>query len=101
MRRDNPDKNAKAIVSNLELDGWSCVGIAHRNEKGKGLPDQIVAGKPPMTSRRNHLLELKSPGGTLRQSQIDFMKVWPGCVHVASSSWEAGLMLRECEERYG
>ncbi len=33
------------------------------------------------------------------EAQIEFIAKYPGCVHVATSSWEAKLFLKECEER--
>jgi hypothetical protein len=95
--RDYSDRNAKELYENLERDGWTCKRISKARQKDRGIPDAIVArrGDP---FRRTHLLEVKSLGGRLRPEQMAFAIEWPGCVHVATSSWEAGQLLKECEE---
>lgn len=96
MRRDNPDRNAKELLENLEKEGWSCCRIARAVQKKKGVPDSVVSRKG---SKRNHLLEIKNLGGRLSEEQVTFAREWPGCVHVATNSFEANLMLKECEDR--
>jgi hypothetical protein len=95
VRRDNPDRKAKEIIDNLEqCYDWRVRRIASAVQRAAGLPDAIVARKG---SRLNHLLEIKSPGGHLSAAQVEFFWKWPGCKHVATSSYEADLLLKECE----
>ena len=91
--RDNPDRSARAIIPNLEANGWFVARVT--NAAGSGKPDTYVA------KRFWHALELKSPGGRLRKSQIDFAMSLKarGCYHVAASSWEAELSLQNCEAK--
>jgi hypothetical protein len=96
MRPDKPDSNARELYRNLEREGWVYRRIGKTRKNEKAIPDAIVARK---TSNRNHLLEIKRLGGRLSEEQAEFMRIWPGCVHVAHSSWEANLLLKECEER--
>ena len=95
MRRDYPDRNAKPLLEALERDyGWLYRRIATGDQNRPGIPDAIISRKG---SRRNHLLEIKSLGGRMNGAQVEFARVWQGCIHVAHSSWEADLLLKECE----
>lgn len=96
MRRDHPDGNAKELLAALAADGWLSIRIARANDHGTGIPDAVVAKKG---GRKNHFLEIKRLGGKLRESQVAFAHVWPSCIHVATSSFEARLLLEECEAR--
>jgi hypothetical protein len=98
VRRDNPDRNAADLYENLARAGWVCQRIARAVQRTSGIPDSIVARKGD-PFRRTHLLEVKRLGGHLSQAQIAFARDWPGCVHVATSSWEAELLLKECEAK--
>ena len=98
--RDFPDSNAKELIAALEKEpaGWVCFRIARAKQKDKGIPDAMVCRRgDPL--RRTHLLEIKRLGGRLSEAQITFIGMWPGCVHVATSSWEANQLLKECETR--
>lgn len=96
------DVNATEIYSNLGREGWVVreivAPVAGRNSS-KGLPDAIVSRVRGKRCPRNHLLEIKAPGGVLNENQIEFMRVWPGCIHIATSSLEAIGYLEECEGR--
>lgn len=95
MKRDKPDGNAAELYENLAKKGWICVRIATAVQRKKGIPDSIVARRG---GRRTHLLECKNLGGRMSAEQVEFARSFPGCVHVATSSWEANLLLEECEE---
>jgi hypothetical protein len=99
MRRDYPDSNAKELYANLERAGYSCKRIAKAKQRESGIPDAIVArrGDP---YRLTHLLEVKRLGNRLSEAQVAFAREWPGCYHVATSSWEAEELLKECESRF-
>lgn len=98
--RDYPDGNAKDLLGNLEKDGgWKCVRIRAGLQRKSGVPDSIVA-RVKQPTRINHLLEIKSLGGRLTEEQKEFARTWPGCVHVATNSWEANLLLNDCEESH-
>lgn len=99
MRDDHPDKNAPELTRNLSNLGWRCVRIRGANRHDKGVPDSIVAWNGRPRSGKTHLLEIKRLGGKLSAEQIAFATSWPGCVHCATSSWEANLLLLDCEGR--
>lgn len=96
MKRDNPDSNAKELYANLKEMGWCVVRVMSAATKIAGIPDAVVARKG---SRRNHFLEVKSLGAHRNRAQTAFGWSWPGCVHVAHSSYEANQLLEECEAR--
>lgn len=94
IRRDKPDGNAKELLSNLRLIGWVCRRIRSADQT-EGIPDSIVARRQ---GRKTHLLEIKRLGNKLSAGQVSFYREWPGCVHVATNSFEANLLLEECEK---
>lgn len=97
--RDKPDGNAKDFYAAMEKDGWACVRIRAGVQNKRGVLDSVVARRKN-PSRKNHLLELKVLGGRLSSEQLEFMRTWPGCTHWATNSFEANLLLTECEERH-
>lgn len=95
--RDFPDSNAKDLYAALELRGWKVCRIRAALQKKRGVPDAIVSRRG---SRLNHFVEVKAPGGKLRPEQIEFACEWPsGCFHFVRSSFEANLLMTECEEQ--
>lgn len=93
--RNFSDKNAPEVYGNLRKIGWSVAIIRHANNDSIGVSDAVVARTPG----RCHLLEVKRRGGSLNENQVNFSGKWRGCYHVATSSWEANLLLEECERR--
>lgn len=78
-KRDNTEPE---IIDALTHAGYSVAQLS-----GKGIPDLIV-GCPK--TRRTHLLEVKSKGGTLTAAQRDFIRSWRGSpVWVVQSGDEA------------
>jgi hypothetical protein len=96
VRPDFADSNAKDLYDSLEKKGYVCRRIGKTRKNEKGIPDAIVARRGDLY-RRNHLLEVKKLGSHLNENQVAFAREWPGCVHVATSSFEADLLIRECE----
>lgn len=96
--RDYPDGNAKDIYANLELLGWKCIRIRAGLQRKRGVPDALVARRGQQ--HRNHLLEVKALGGRMRPEQSEFAQTWPGCIHIATSSFEANLLMVHCEEAH-
>ena len=92
-RRDKPDASAAEICTNLEKEGWKIQRIASAQQRQSGCPDAVIAGRAGLT----HLMEFKSLGGRLSEAQVAFSRRWPGCFHVATSSWEANELLKMCE----
>ena len=60
------------------------IAVLPLNAVGGGVPDLLVSIR-----RYSALVEVKAPGGQLRESQKAFMDTWPGDVHVVSDPEEA------------
>lgn len=71
------DVNQDAIVTALRKAGCSVLSLARI---GGGAPDLLVARKGQMW-----LLEVKTDGGTLSQSQLDWINGWNSQVHTVRS----------------
>lgn len=93
--RDFSDSNAAELLKGLERYGWCTRRIAKGKQRDRGIPDAIVSRIGAL--RHTHLLEIKRLGNHLSAEQAAFARAWPGCVHVATSSWEANELLKECE----
>jgi hypothetical protein len=85
--------NAAELYRALEEMGWSVQRISVAGN-GAGVPDAMVAKRGEHIT---HLLEVKRLGRHLSKAQILWAMKWPGCVHVATNSWEADKLLKECE----
>lgn len=91
MRRSRPDSTAKQeAVANLRKMG---VTVAMVQGLVPGFPDTVCSWRSV-----NHLVEFKSLGGRLQDSQVKFAWAWTGCIHIATSSEEAMRLIRECHE---
>ena len=75
------DANHAQIVKDLRKAGAEVESLAGI---GLGVPDLLVSYRGV-----NYLLEVKREDGTLRVSQIEWMKRWRGQVDVVRSSQEA------------
>lgn len=73
--RRRVDRNQAEIVRSLREYGCS---VQHLHIIGKGCPDLLVG-----YDGRNYLIELKSPGGKLTASEIEWGKNWQGQILVA------------------
>lgn len=70
----HPDENQAPIVDLVRtLDAR----VAITTIVGKGFPDLVVGFR-----NQTHLVEIKKPGGELRQSQKDFVRKWPAPIWV-------------------
>lgn len=75
------DTNQAEIVTALRKAG---IAVKSLGAVGDGCPDLLVAFRETTV-----LLEVKSPGGQLRASQIEFLASWPGKAYVVESGEEA------------
>ena len=80
-QRARVDKTQPEIVGALRKAGYS---VALTHAVGSGFPDCVVSKNGLAI-----LLELKSPGGKLRTSQVAFADSWNGIVETASTIAEA------------
>lgn len=71
------DVNQDAIVTALRKAGCSVLSLARI---GGGAPDLLVARKGQMW-----LLECKTDGGTLAQTQLDWINAWNSRVYTVRS----------------
>ena len=70
MNPGRVDKNQQQIVSALRKLGCS---VAITSDVGVGFPDLVIG-----LNGVNFMVELKSEGGKLRESQVKFHKKWQG-----------------------
>lgn len=77
------DSNHEEIVSALRKAG---IAVKSLGGVGDGMPDLLCAFR-----NFTLLLEVKAPGGKLRQSQETFIAKWPGVVKVVTTPEEAVL----------
>lgn len=77
------DANHQEIVRILQLAGCSVLSLA---SLGGGVPDLLVYSP---RIRQTFLAEVKSPGGSLRKSQQDFVLQWTGPVYVVTNTTDA------------
>lgn len=71
------DVNQDAIVTALRKAGCSVLSLARI---GDGCPDLLAA-----RAGKLYLLEIKTDGGTLAQSQLDWINGWNSQVHTVRS----------------
>lgn len=71
------DVNQDAIVTALRKAGCSVLSLARI---GGGAPDLLVA-----RANKLYLLEIKTDGGTLSQSQLDWINGWNASVSTVRS----------------
>ena len=76
------DANEVQIVSVLEKCGVTVERLHPKS--GGGVPDLLCGYR-----KRNKLLEVKVPGGTLQDSQVKWHKTWRGEVSVVHDAQEA------------
>lgn len=80
-RAARTDENQAEIVRTLEAHGCTVQSLA---SVGAGVPDLLVG-----YLRTNHLLEVKSEKGKLRDTQVRWIDGWRGAVHVVRTPEEA------------
>lgn len=90
--RHRSDSGEKDFADNLRRMGASVHPI--ESAGGRGVADYVVGYRGVC-----HLLERKRLGGRMRESQVLFVRVWSGCYHVATSSFDAFALIKECHER--
>jgi len=71
------DANQGAIIEALHRVGCTTQSLT---SIGGGCPDLLVA-----RANKLYLLEIKTDGGTLEQSQLDWIKGWNSQVHTVRS----------------
>lgn len=81
------DSNHEQIVSALRKAG---IAVKSLSAVGDGMPDLLCSFR-----KTTLLLEVKSPGGKLRLSQLEFIANWPGIVKVVTTPEEAVLAVVE------
>lgn len=80
------DANQPEIVAEFERHGCKVKSTAG---VGDGFPDLIV------WCDGHHLVEVKTPTGKLRPSQIKFISEWPCPVYVVKSTTEALALVQQ------
>ena len=75
------DANQAEIVADLRKVGAT---VQHLHEVGDGCPDILVGFRGV-----NYLIEIKTLGGPLRRSQVEWHTLWRGQAAVAHTSEEA------------
>ena len=79
-RHGKPDANQQPIVDLArQIDAM----VTITSGVGDGFPDLVVGFR-----NQNHLVEVKIPGGELRESQKRFIRNWPAPVWVIDSGQE-------------
>ena len=85
--RARVDKNHKEIVECFRKIGCSVLSLA---AVGKGCPDLLISYQ-----KQCYLVEVKDTGGTLRESQKEFMRTWGSPVYVVRSKEECVSLLNQ------
>ena len=75
------DANQTEIVADLRKVGAT---VQHLHGVGAGCPDLLVGFRGV-----NYLIEIKTLGGPLRRSQVEWHDLWRGQVAVARTSEDA------------
>ena len=86
-QRARVDKNHKEIVECFRKLGCSVLSLS---SQGKGCPDLLISYQA-----RCYLIEVKDTGGTLRESQKEFMRTWGSPVYVVRSNNEVVSLLNK------
>lgn len=81
--RHRVDNNQKQIIN--ELRKYECLSVHDTSALGEGFPD-IVIGFKNMDMSYNLLVEIKSDGGKLTESEQNFHLGWHGDVIIAYST---------------
>ena len=85
--RARVDKNHKEIVECFRKIGCSVLSLS---AVGKGCPDLLISYQ-----KQCYLVEVKDTGGTLRESQKEFMRTWGSPVYVVRSKEECVSLLNQ------
>tara|TARA_R110000824_G_scaffold60877_2_gene162561 strand:+ start:1332 stop:1622 length:291 start_codon:yes stop_codon:yes gene_type:complete len=86
-QRARVDKNHQEIVRCLKTLGCTVLSL---HAQGKGCPDLLISYQAQL-----HLIEVKDTGGTLRDSQKEFMRTWGSPVYVVHSTNEVVSLLNK------
>jgi len=86
-QRARVDKNHPELVACLRKLGCSVLSLA---AVGKGCPDLLISYQ-----KQCYLVEVKDTGGTLRESQKEFMRTWGSPVYVVRSKEECVSLLNQ------
>jgi len=86
-QRARVDKNHPELVACLRKLGCSVLSLA---AVGFGCPDLLISYQ-----KQCYLVEVKDTGGTLRESQKEFMRTWGSPVFVVRSKEECVSLLNQ------